>query len=126
MESAQAATSKHLRLMTIQQLPIKPTREPTWSRLVSKRGRYTHVIKAAMFSPGQGVGRHPSESWQSSATCAARPEGKGSKGDEGGPGLFRGKGACSLNRRAVGVRGARGDQASPGWGETLGPERFEE
>ena len=69
--------------------PMKPTRAPTWSRRLSKRGRYTHVTKAAPFSQGQGVGSHPSERWQSSATWTARPEGEGSTRDGGGAGLFR-------------------------------------
>lgn len=79
----------------MQQLPKRPTRAPTWSRRVSKRGRYNHVTKAAPFSQGQGVSKHPSESWQCSATGAARPEGEGSTRMEAGQAYFDVKGAAS-------------------------------
>lgn len=113
----------HSRLQTIQQLPTKRTSAPTWSRRDSKKGRYTHVTKGAMFSLPRV--------WVQSSQRVLAMFGNMGCSAERCKGYVSERWArpvsvegCYLHRGAVdataawGALGAR--RRFPGWDETLG------
>lgn len=107
--------------------PMKPTRAPTWSRRLSKRGRYTHVTKAARFRKARAWAAIPANAGNVRQPGLLGRKVRGAQGMEAGQAYFDTKGAAFTEAHwTSGEHGRPGTPGrSPGWGETLGREHSE-